>query len=180
MKRFFFAVTLLSIAIFLAGCQASSKPSTATTASASAVAPIDAKKSPDGLEPVNKVDGGLALKGYDPVAYFIEGKAVKGAAEFAYAWLGAEWHFSSAANRNAFMKEPEKYAPQFGGYCAWAVAHGYTANGDPMVWKVVDNKLYLNYNQQVKEKWEQDETNFIKQADDNFPRFLEKKPEHKG
>jgi YHS domain-containing protein len=94
--------------------------------------------------------------------------------------MGAEWHFTSAANREAFVNDPEMYAPQFGGYCAWAVAHGYTANGDPTAWKVVDGKLYLNYNQRVKEKWEEDEANFIKQGSDNFPRFLENKPEHKG
>jgi YHS domain-containing protein len=176
MKRFFFSVALFSIAIFLLGCKASSKPSTAATA----IQAVDAKKSPNGLEPVNKEDGKLALNGYDSVAYFTEGKAVEGSGEFSYVWMGAEWHFTSPATREAFVKEPEKYAPQFGGYCAWAVAHGYTANGDPTVWKVVDGKLYLNYNQRVKEKWEQDETHFIKQGSDNFPRFLENKPEHKG
>jgi YHS domain-containing protein len=179
MKHLFFSVALFSMAIFLIGCHASSTPSTSAT-SASAVHPVDARKSPNGLDPVNKLDGRLALDGYDVVAYFTEGKAVKGTAEFNHVWLGAEWHFASAASRDAFVKEPEKYAPQFGGYCAWAVAHGYTANGDPTVWKVVDGKLYLNYNQRVKEKWQEDEAGFIKQGDDNFPRFLENKPEHKG
>jgi YHS domain-containing protein len=178
MKRLVFTLTILSIAIYFVGCAASSKPSPATTASTLQL--VDAKKSANGLEPINKQDGRLALNGYDAVAYFTEGKAVEGSAEFAQAYLGAEWRFSNAANREAFAKAPEKFAPQFGGYCAWAVAHGYTANGDPTVWKVIDGKLYLNYNQKVKEKWEQDETNFIKQGDDNFPRFLENKPEHKG
>jgi YHS domain-containing protein len=135
---------------------------------------------PDGVKPVNTVANNVALKGYDPVAYFSENKAVEGKAEFQYEWNGAKWHFSSAANRDAFAREPEKYAPQYGGYCSWAVAHGYTADGDPQAWKIVDGKLYLNYNQEVRTMWEKDIPNNIKQANGNWPGFLKKKPERKG
>ena len=132
-------------------------------------------------EPVNTgYFGDVAIKGYDPVAYFTENKAVEGSPEFTYRWLGATWQFASAEHRDAFAREPEKYAPQFGGYCAWAVSHGYTAKGDPNAWKVVDDKLYLNYNQDVKTKWEQDVPGYISRGDENWPRFLKEKPEHKG
>ncbi|MEW6131411.1 MAG: YHS domain-containing (seleno)protein [Acidobacteriota bacterium] len=178
MKKFSLFIIVFSVAAFLIGCHSTSKNS--SSVSVSSTQPADARKSPNGLDPVNKVDGNLALKGYDVVAYFTEGKAVEGATEFTYDWQGARWQFVNAANREAFMQAPEKYAPQFGGYCAWAVGHGYTANGDPTAWKIVNGKLYLNYNQKVKEKWEQDEANLIKQGDENFPGFLENKPEHKG
>jgi len=133
-----------------------------------------------GVDPVYKYSGALALKGYDPVAYFNDGKAVEGSDQFTHAWNGANWRFASPENRDAFAREPEKYAPQFGGYCAWAVSHGYTAKGDPSAWKIVDGKLYLNYNQDVKAKWEQDVPGYISKGDENWPRFLKEKPEHKG
>lgn len=109
----------------------------------------------DGVERFNTTDEGLALRGYDAVAYFTEGKAEQGTSEFSHTWGGATWHFASAANRDLFAQAPTKYAPQYGGYCSWAVSHGYTANGDPEAWKIVDGKLYLNYNLKVKEKWEE-------------------------
>src|SRR5262245_15678225 len=94
--------------------------------------------------PINKNPAGVALKGYDPVAYFTENKPVKGLSEFAYEWMGAEWYFSSAANRELFMANPEKYAPQYGGYCAYAVSRGHTADISPNNWKIVEGRLYLN------------------------------------
>jgi hypothetical protein len=94
---------------------------------------------------INKDKDGLALKGYDAVAYFNEGNAVEGKKEFEHSWLDATWRFSTAENRDLFAKDPEKYAPQFGGYCAFGVTGGYLAPVDPTAWKVVDDKLYLNY-----------------------------------
>jgi len=123
------------------------------------------------VDPVNKNIFGTALKGYDAVAYFKEGKPVKGKDEFRYDWIGAKWYFASAANRDEFAKTPEKYAPQFGGYCAWAVAHNYTANIDPEAWRIVDGKLYLNYSKDVQKKWEADVPGFIKQANENWPKL---------
>ncbi len=133
-----------------------------------------------GVDPVNKNDKGLALRGYDAVAYFTEGKPVAGRAEFQHKWNGAVWQFSSAANRDAFTKNTEKYAPQYGGYCAYAVSRGYTADGDPQVWKIVDGKLYLNYNQEARQLWEADISSNIAKGDENWPKFLKKKPEHKN
>lgn len=120
---------------------------------------------------VNKNFFGTALKGYDAVAYFKEGKPVKGKDEFRHDWMGAKWYFASAANRDAFAQNPEKYAPQFGGYCAWAVSQGYTAAIDPTAWKIVEGKLYLNYNKEVQQKWESDIPGHIKKAQENWPRL---------
>ncbi|MGB3627617.1 MAG: YHS domain-containing (seleno)protein, partial [Henriciella sp.] len=97
-----------------------------------------------------------AVQGHDPVAYFTEGKPVKGSKKFSTTYQGAEFRFASAENLASFEANPEKYAPQYGGYCAWAVSQGYTAKGDADHWKIVDDKLYLNYNKKVQEDWEQD------------------------
>lgn len=119
------------------------------------------------------VKDGLAASGYDPVAYFIDGKATKGNSTFAYIWEDAEWYFRSEENLEAFKKEPEKYAPQYGGYCAYAVAIGRTAKSDPRAWKIVDEKLYLNFNRTVQKKWEMDISGYVKLADQNWPKVLE-------
>jgi YHS domain-containing protein len=129
----------------------------------------------DAAEPVNKtLFGKLAVGGYDAVAYFTDGQPVKGMKEFTHEWQGATWRFASAAHRDAFAAEPEAYAPQYGGYCAWAVSQGYTADADPEAWTVVDGKLYLNYNAKVKADWSQDMAGNIAKADANWPAVLEK------
>jgi YHS domain-containing protein len=134
----------------------------------------------DGLDPVNKTSGGVALKGYDPVAYFTENNPVRGNEQFQHTWKGARWHFASAENRDAFAREPEKYAPQYGGYCSYAVSHGYTADVDPQAWKLVDGRLYLNYNLETRKMWEEDAPGNISKGNENWPGFLKRKPEHKG
>lgn len=116
----------------------------------------------------------LALNGYDSVAYFRVGKPVKGDAQFKAKHNGVTWYFSSADNRDLFIGEPAKYAPQYGGYCAWAVSEGYTASADPNVWKIVDNKLYVNYNAAVGANWAKDTARNISRADKNWPKVLEK------
>ena len=113
-----------------------------------------------------------ALKGYDAVAYFEQDAAVRGDDDYAYEWNGAKWLFSSAEHRDAFIADPERYAPQYGGYCAWAVSQGYTASGDPEVWAIVDGKLYVNYDKKIGERWQKDTAGFIKAADANWPRVL--------
>ncbi len=113
-----------------------------------------------------------AVGGYDPVAYFTQQQPVKGERQFSFQWMGAEWRFASAENRDRFAAAPEKYAPQYGGYCAWAVSQGYTASGDPKYWKLVDGKLYLNYDAEVQKKWEQDIPGFIIKADRHWPTVL--------
>lgn len=116
--------------------------------------------------------GGVAIRGTDPVAYFLEDKPVQGRAEFAYEWQGATWRFSTAEHRDLFAAAPEQYAPQYGGFCAWAVSQGYTAPIDPNAWKIVDGKLYLNFNRSVQRRWEQDIPGHIAQADTNWPGVL--------
>ena len=111
----------------------------------------------------------LAVSGYDTVAYFTDGKPVKGNSSITHEYMGAVWQFASEANKAKFIADPEKYAPQYGGYCAWAVSQGYTASGNPNHWKVVDGKLYLNYDASVQEKWQKDIPGFIAAADKNWP-----------
>nr|WP_246252544.1 YHS domain-containing (seleno)protein [Mesorhizobium camelthorni] len=90
--------------------------------------------------------GDVAIRGYDPVAYFTENKAVEGTERFSHHWLGATWHFASAKNRDLFVRDPLKYTPQYGGYCADGVSLGtITTNIDPKAWRIIDGKLYLNY-----------------------------------
>lgn len=113
-----------------------------------------------------------AIKGYDPVAYFVKAEAVKGKEEFTLKWKEADWYFSSQANLEAFKADPEKYAPQFGGYCAYAVGNGYTYRSDPNAWKIVDNKLYLNYSKGIQKKWEANQVGFIKQGEANWPAVI--------
>ena len=112
---------------------------------------------------------GVAIDGTDPVAYFTEGKPVKGKAAHTASWNGVNWRFASADNKAAFEADPAKYAPQYGGYCAWAVSQGYTASTDPDAWKIVDGKLYLNYSKGVQRRWEKDVPGHITSADGNWP-----------
>ena len=123
-------------------------------------------------DPVFTSHGNLAIRGYDPVAYFTEGKAVKGDKDFTLGWQGADWRFASAENRDRFSEDPEKYAPQYGGYCAWAVSRNYTAPTDPDAFTLVDGKLYLNYNKRVMRQWLEDRDANIESADKNWPTVL--------
>lgn len=110
-----------------------------------------------------------ALQGHDPVAYFTDGEPVKGSKDYTTEYMGAEFRFASAANRDAFVADPAAYAPQYGGYCAWAVADGKHAKGDAKHWSIVDGKLYLNYNQSIQDKWNEDRPGFIASADEKWP-----------
>ena len=114
-----------------------------------------------------------AVSGYDTVAYFTEGRPVEGSREFSTEYNGAEWRFSSAENLALFRADPERYAPRYGGYCAWAVSQGYTASGDPENWAIEDGRLYLNYNDEVQATWNEDRAGFIEAADGNWPAVLE-------
>jgi hypothetical protein len=97
----------------------------------------------------------VAIHGYDTVAYFTEGKAVKGSAEFEHVWEDAKWHFASAANRDLFAANPHRYAPQYGGYCALGIAAGEFAQVDPEAWAIIDGKLYLNKSTKYLAIWEE-------------------------
>ena len=118
--------------------------------------------------------GELAVHGYDVVAYAVDGVAVRGRSEHEFRWNGAVWRFATAAHRDQFEKDPARYAPQFGGYCAWAVSRGYTADVDPEAWKIVDGKLYLNYSKRVQRMWAQDIPGNIARGVANWPGVLDK------
>lgn len=120
------------------------------------------------IEPIFSTEAG-AIRGYDPVAYFTQHKPVKGKEALSYQWQGAEWHFSTQANLDAFKAEPEKFAPQYGGYCAYGVAQGYTPETDPAAFKVVNGKLYLNLSKLVLKRWLKDIPGYVKDADQNWP-----------
>lgn len=117
---------------------------------------------------VYSTDNG-AIGGYDPVAFFTDSAAVQGSKDFAYEWNGATWMFSSASNLEAFKASPEKYAPQYGGWCAYGTADGHLSPTQPDTWTIVDNKLYFNYNMKVKDRWMQDQGGYIIKADKNWP-----------
>jgi len=121
--------------------------------------------------PVYQTKDKVALSGYDAVSYFKDGKPVVGKSAFTYKWMDANWHFSSVENRDAFAKEPEKYAPRYGGYCAFGTSQGHLVPGDPQAWKIVDDKLYLNYNKDVQKFWLQDIPGYIEKADENWPKL---------
>ena len=120
------------------------------------------------LMPIAQAAG---LNGYDPVSYFADDKPVKGSSTMTAEFRGEKYRFSSARNLDAFIANPEKYLPQYGGYCAWAVAQGQLAPGDPAVAKAVNNKLYFNVNRDIAARWEKDIPGFIQSADANWPKI---------
>ena len=125
------------------------------------------------LDPVNaSFFGSVAIEGYDPVAYFTEGKPVKGSKKHTLEYQGATWRFASAEHRALFEADPHKYAPQYGGYCAWAVSQGYTAGIDPKAWTIHEGKLYLNYSKKIRAQWLEDLESAIKAGDEKWPRLL--------
>lgn len=124
------------------------------------------------IDPVYEDFFGKAIKGYDPVAYFEASKPVKGDSDFTFDWNGATWYFASSENRDTFVASPEKYAPQYGGYCAWAVSRGYTAKIDPEAWRIHEGKLYLNYSLAVQQNWEKDIPGNIVLGDKNWPSLV--------
>jgi YHS domain-containing protein len=119
--------------------------------------------------PINVDAQGVALHGHDAVAYFTDGKAVPGSSQFETVWHGATWRFATAANRDRFKAAPERYAPQFGGYCAWAVSRNYTADIDPTAFAVVDGKLYVNYSTFVQARWRLNRDENIAKGHANWP-----------
>lgn len=115
-----------------------------------------------------------AINGYDTVAYFTVGKPVKGRDDLVHEWMGAKWKFSSADNLALFKADPEKYAPQYGGYCAYGVTQDYLVKVEPEQFTVRDGKLYLNYDADVQAKWAKDPAGYIKAADAKFQQLLKK------
>ena len=124
------------------------------------------------LEPVYKNQENVAIHGYDPVAYHLAGRAVAGDGAHSFVWNDATWYFLDAGNRERFASEPERWAPRYGGYCAWAVANNYVASIDPEAWSIVEENLYLNYSKSVRARWERDIPGNIQHADKNWPELL--------
>lgn len=116
--------------------------------------------------------GNTAIEGHDPVAYFSDNAAVKGNKSHKLEWKGADWIFANAENKALFQADPEKYAPQFGGYCAWAASQNTVAGIDPDQFTIIDGKLYLNYNEEVKNMWLVDTTKHISDGNQNWPGLL--------
>jgi hypothetical protein len=119
--------------------------------------------------------GGVAIRGYDPVAYFKDNKPTPGSEKFTALHKGSLFRFASAANRDVFVATPERYAPQYHGFCAYAVALGNKAPIDPNAFTIVNNKLYLNFNKPTEDLWRKDTTGFITKADKNWPE-VQRKP----
>jgi hypothetical protein len=117
-------------------------------------------------------EDGMAIDGTDPVSYFAEGRPVAGLPAHELLWRGARWRFSSEAHRARFEADPEAFAPQYGGWCAWAVAEGYTASTVPDAWRIVDGRLYLNFSRRIQRRWERDIPGNVARADANWPAVL--------
>lgn len=115
------------------------------------------------------IKDGKAIRGYDPVAYFTEKKAIKGNDSLVYGWNNASWYFSSRNNLELFKAEPEKYTPQYGGYCAYGLSNGYKAPTDADAWTIDNGKLYLNYSLEVRRLWDKERKQRIEKADKNWP-----------
>ena len=120
---------------------------------------------------INTLEGGFfggrgdtAIRGYDTVAYFTEGKALQGKDAFVTEWMGAKWKFVSKGHLDQFKAAPEKYAPQYGGYCAYGVAQGYLVKVEPDQFKIVEGKLYLNYDASVQATWLKDPAGYIRSS----------------
>lgn len=118
---------------------------------------------PDAQQSVH-AENQIAIQGYDVVGYFTQGKALRGDSSYTYAWNGVMWRFISDAHRQLFSADPQKYAPQYGGWCAYGASKGYKARTDPMAWTITDGKLYLNYSTEVRTTWLKDAESRIKKA----------------
>jgi YHS domain-containing protein len=137
--------------------------------------PCAGKSSTTTLHPQFYTEKGVALDGQDVVAYFTQSKLVMGVSQFKHNWGGTTWMFASAANRDMFANNPEKYAPQYGGYCAQATSEGNLAVTQPDAWKIVNGKLYLNYDTTVQAQWMGDIPGHIASANKNWPAILNNK-----
>ncbi len=126
---------------------------------------------------VNATTTGLALRGYDPVAYFTQGAPTPGDFQITAEHNGATYRFSSEDNKALFVANPEAYVPAYGGFCAFGTAMGFKFDGDPELWRIVDNKLYLNLAPGIQQRWEADRANLIVAADENWQDIADKTPE---
>ena len=122
---------------------------------------------------INTGEDNVAIRGYDMVAYFTEGRPMQGKPEFSHSWRDAEWHFASAAHRDQFAADPERYAPQFGGFCAMALTENVIKVVDPEAWTITDGKLYLNFSKKGRVKFRRDLQGNIEKSEDNWSQIQE-------
>jgi hypothetical protein len=122
---------------------------------------------------INETWLGNAIEGYDPVAYHTESRPVEGSEDFEFDWMDSTWRFSSAENRDLFAAMPEKYAPAYGGFCAYGVSLGAKPSIDPEAWRIVDGQLYLNLNKDIQARWEKDIPGYIAKADKIWPTIID-------
>ncbi len=114
------------------------------------------------------ISNGAAVGGYDVVAIYKESKLIKGDSLDSYDWKNAKWMFATRSNLDSFMASPEKYAPQYGGYCAYGLSRGYKAPTEADTWTIIEGKIYFNYNKKVKETWMKNTPAYIREADKNW------------
>jgi YHS domain-containing protein len=131
-------------------------------------------KSPALAQDVNADRDGLAIYGYDPVAYFTRAKATPGAASLTATHEGATYRFASEEHRRLFLADPAKYVPVYGGFCAYGVSQGYKVKIDPEAFRIVDGRVYLNYDKSIGEKWAKDIPGYIRAANRNWPDLIGK------
>ncbi|MEM9220753.1 MAG: YHS domain-containing (seleno)protein [Cyanobacteria bacterium P01_F01_bin.150] len=137
----------------------------------------EAVQSEENLVHLNLDEEGIALRGYDPVAYFTEGEPVKGQKNYSFVWNDATWYFATAENRDLFSQEPEKYEPANGGYCTFGIVLRKKFDGDPQVWSVIKSRLYVFLNEDVQQKFLQDSTGNLQKVSANWPTIQFKAPE---
>jgi len=169
MKNVIFAVAASAV---LAACSAQTEDAEGSSADSMMESAMTSDLAAAATGPIYTEKAGqtVALSGYDAVSYFTQDAPVEGSEEFTVNYQGYDYHFASAENAETFKVDPAKYAPQYGGYCAWAMgANDALAPGNPEVYKIVDDKLYLNFSEDVAEKWNKDIPGFIKSADVNYP-----------
>lgn len=160
----------------LVGCTGNSDPEPTVKTGPTETYP-EAEDSSAAPDPASETDTSLvfyeddqvAIRGFDPVAYFEQGQPVKGDEAFRYEWGNTTWLFANAEHRDRFASNPQQYAPEFGGFCAWAVSQGYTAPIDPEAWTIVDGKLYLNASKGIRQRWAQDVSGNIAKGNQNWP-----------
>ena len=168
------SVEIATASISIANPKLNTKSNTTTT-EAIAQNPYAGANSCTGKNSENiYVQNNVAIRGTDTVAYFTQNKPVAGNNKYQYKWKGANWYFSSAENRDLFAQNPEKYAPQYGGYCAYAMTKGEFASIDPNAWSIVDGKLYLKYSKKVQSLWQKDIPGHITLANQNWEKIASK------
>ncbi|MEM1310581.1 MAG: YHS domain-containing (seleno)protein [Cyanobacteria bacterium P01_H01_bin.153] len=167
----------LAATLVLGSCTSSPQLGSETANADPTVTQTEAIESSTTNYSVNIDEQGRALRGYDPITYFIDGEPVEGSQEFSFQWNDAEYYFASAENRDEFISNPEQYAPANGGYCTFGIVLAKKFDGDPEVWSVHNNRLHVFLNREVQKKFLQDESGNLNRVAENWPIIQDKSPE---